>query len=283
MKKSVLVAALTMCLMTSGIASASFFSNLGSKISSSAKSVEHKIKPPKAPKNLTTQKVKDQEMANLKKNTAITNLTGSNGGTVDMGEMTGRQKKLLRTMSIGLALAGQSNIIMQQALGMPANDDVSAMNLLKQEPTQDNISKAAKLLKNSNKGISSKQYLALAQGTDEQHQTLETAMEQSRRYRFASYIVLGLAAKDAIGLGKDAGSAIKTMGVLDAAKSKEVKGIVSTANMAKGLLGSTQSEFSEYDKNSHEAKQLLNPKEAKSTDADVADLAKKAMDGGFFF
>ena len=53
--------------------------------------------------------------------------------------------------------------------------------------------------------------------------------------------------------------------------------------MAKGLLGSTQSEFSEYDKNSHEAKQLLNPKEAKSTDADVADLAKKAMDGGFFF
>ena len=63
MKKSVLVAALTMCLMTSGIASASFFSNLGSKISSSAKSVEHKIKPPKAPKTLTTQKVKDQEMA----------------------------------------------------------------------------------------------------------------------------------------------------------------------------------------------------------------------------
>ena len=127
------------------------------------------------------------------------------------------------------------------------------------------------------------EYLFEGQCTDEQKQTLKTAMEQSSRYRFASYIVLGLAAKDAIGLGKDAGSAIKTMGVLDAAKSKEVKGIVSTANMAKGLLGSTQSEFSEYDKNSHEAKQLLNPKEAKSTDADVADLAKKAMDGGFFF
>ena len=256
MKKSVLATATALMMVLSvNTASASFLSDLGSKISSSVKSVEKKVKP--APK---------QQQQPVQ---------------VDMQGMSVQQQKLLNTMSIGMLLVAKSNVVLNDAVGKDTNNTVAAMNLLKAEPSKKNIDNMTKVLKDSEND--SKDFDAMANGTAEQKAKLKAAMEESSKYRYASYICFGLAVRDGANLVKEAGSAVKSIGLSNVSQSKELKTYMSTGNMAKSLFNQTKKGYAAYDKKANKAKQLLNPDEAKADDTEVKALAQQALDGGFNF
>lgn len=254
MKKSVLAAATAMMMIVSvNTASASFLSGLGDKISGSVKKVEQKAKP--APAQQPVQ--------------------------VDMQGMSGQQQKLLKTMSIGMLFVAKSNVVLNDAVGKSTNDTVAAMNLLQSQNTKENIDNLSKVLKDSSN--ESADFEAMANGTAEQKAKLKAAMEEASLYRYASYVCFGLAVRDGGNLAKEAGSAIKSIGLSNISQSNQLKTYVSTGNMAKNLYNQTKKGYSAYDKKANKAKQLLNPNEAKADDSKVKALAQQALDGGFDF
>lgn len=257
MKKSKSVIAVTLAVMMAmsvNTASASFLSGLGSKISGAFKQVEQKVKPEK----------KAQQPVQ-----------------VDMQGLTGQQQRVLNRLSAGMILVAKSNIALNEALGKNNDQTVQAVNLLQSNKTKDNIENLSKALKkNTNK---SSDFDAIANGTNAQKANLKSAMEKANLYRYASYICFGLAVRDGGKLVKDAGSAIKSIGLSNLSQSNQLKTYVSTGNMAKNLYKQTKKGYADYDKKANKAKQLLNPNEVKADDSKVKALAQQALDGGFDF
>lgn len=250
-KAAIATTVVTLVTLSTSIASASFFSDLGDKISGAFKGETKKVEQRVAPQQQPV--------------------------SVDIDSMTGKQKHLLRAMSLGLYLVAESNVILNQGVGKDATNTVSAIELLKSQSSEDSLKEATKLMKKDT--VSSKEFDAAANGTDAQKAQLKSAMEKASLYRYASYICLAMAARDSGSLIQEAGSAIKGLGVSNLNQTNQIKGYLAVGKMAASLFNNTQKGYSDYDKKANKAKQILNPAEAKADDSAVQALAQQAFDG----
>lgn len=213
---------------------------------------------------------------------AVRNVTGSAEETapveVDMENLTSRQQKVLTDLARGMVLVANSNMHLENALGRDTTETLATVNLVKESPTEEGIKNLTDQLKKTK--YSSKDFDAVANGTEEQKQALKTAMEKASINRYASYICLALAAKDGASLVQDIKPAMKSFSLENMELLNQLKGIMSTAQFAQKMYTNTQKAYKDYDSKSNKARQLLNPEEAKSDSEQVKNLAASVMDGG---
>ena len=71
----------------------------------------------------------------------------------------------------------------------------------------------------------------------------------------------------------------KSCEIKDFGQINQLKGIINTGKMASALYSETQSNFKNYDSTAAVAKQLLNPDEAKTDNAESQKIANSILDG----
>lgn len=195
---------------------------------------------------------------------------------IDISGLTSQQSKVVKMMSAALIASATANIELNNALGKNTDGIAEAVNLVKSSPDNvDNLKKLDKEIKGSES--SSKEFDAIANGTEAQKSALKNAMEKASYYRWASYLCFGLAADASAGMVQEAGDALKS--TKDFGQINKIKGVINTGKFATSLFNESKKQFDLYDKNSAAAKQKLDVKEAKSDDAAVKDILAQMKDG----
>lgn len=198
---------------------------------------------------------------------------------LDLSGVTGKQELLLRTMNAGMIYAAMAQNEIGEAMGQTDKNLMATVGTIQKNLATDK--KDASKLGKELKSPTAVDFDKFANGTDDQKAKLKEAMGKASGYKQISDVLFVAALAQAPGVLSETSSMLgktKDFNVLGT-----LNGIIGTCKQANSLNGVRQKFFSDYAKNSANAKALLKPTEVKLDAASLKKAADNSKDGNFNF